>query len=56
MRRVDLIVTEIAVIERTDAGLVLRELARGVTVDAVIAATVTALMVPQRVPTMTLLG
>jgi acetate CoA/acetoacetate CoA-transferase beta subunit len=39
LRRVDLIVTEMAVIEPTDAGLVLREHAPGVTVEDVVLAT-----------------
>ncbi len=39
LRRVDLIVTELAVIAPTDGGLVLKELAPGVTKDQVIAAT-----------------
>lgn len=45
LRRVDLIVTEMAVIEPTPEGLVLRELAPGVTVEAVRAATVATLIV-----------
>lgn len=39
LRRVDLIVTEMAVIEPTDAGLVLREHAPGVTVEDIMHAT-----------------
>lgn len=39
LRRVDLIVTEMAVIEPTDAGLVLREHAPGVTVEDIVHAT-----------------
>ncbi len=46
LRRVDLIVTEMAVIEPTDDGLVLREVAEGVTVDDVRAATAADLLVP----------
>ena len=44
-RRVDLIITELAVIEPTGAGLVLREHAPGVTVDDIRAATAAALIV-----------
>lgn len=51
-RRVSLIVTEMAVIEPTDAGLLLRETAPGVTVAQVIAATQAELIVPPNVPVM----
>ena len=44
-RRVDLIVTELAVIEPTGDGLVLRETAPGVSVEAVIEATAARLIV-----------
>ncbi|WP_138465647.1 3-oxoacid CoA-transferase subunit B [Poseidonocella sp. HB161398] len=44
LRRVSLIVTEMCVIEPTEAGLVLRELAEGVTVEDVRAATSAALI------------
>ena len=44
-RRVDLIVTEMAVIEPTDAGLVLRETAPNVDVDTVLRATAARLIV-----------
>ena len=47
LRPVSLIVTDMAVIEPTADGLVLRELAPGVTVEAVLAATATALLVPE---------
>ena len=50
--RVDLIVTELAVIEPTDAGLVLRETAPGVTVEQVLRATAAHLHVPGTVGTM----
>ena len=46
LRRVDLIVTEMAVIEPTDEGLVLREVAEGVSVDKVRAATEAELLTP----------
>jgi acetate CoA/acetoacetate CoA-transferase beta subunit len=52
VRRVDLIVTELAVIEPTDEGLVLKELAPGVTVEQVIAATEAKLIVPGNVGVM----
>lgn len=52
MRRVSLIVTEMAVIEPTEAGLVLRERAPGVSVDDILAATGAALTVPDDVPEM----
>ena len=52
IRRVDLIVTEMAVIEPTDAGLVLRETAPGVTVEQVVRATEAQLHVPDAVATM----
>lgn len=52
LRRVSLIVTEMAVIEPTDGGLVLKEVAAGVTPDQVVAATEAALHVPSTVPEM----
>ena len=52
VRRVSLIVTELAVIEPTEAGLVLREVAPGVTVEQVVAATSAKLIIPDVVPTM----
>ncbi|MFD2183503.1 3-oxoacid CoA-transferase subunit B [Rhodoplanes azumiensis] len=54
VRRVDLIVTELAVIQPTDEGLVLLEVADGVTVEQVVAATEARLIVPATVPTMQL--
>lgn len=55
-RRADLIVTELAVIEPTDAGLVLKELAPDAEIGAVISATGARLIVPEHVPRMTLAG
>jgi acetate CoA/acetoacetate CoA-transferase beta subunit len=52
VRPVSLIVTEMAVIEPTAQGLVLRELAPGVTVAAVQQATEAELIVPEHVPDM----
>ena len=52
IRRVNLIVTEMAVIEPTEQGLVLRELAPHVTKEQVIAATGASLIVPDDVPEM----
>ena len=52
IRRVSLIVTDLAVIEPTEAGLVLREVAPGVTVEQVVAATSAKLIIPDAVPTM----
>ena len=52
VRRVDLIVTELAVIEPTDEGLVLRETAMGVTVEQVQRATEAHLNIPETVGTM----
>jgi len=51
-RAVDLIVTELAVIEPTADGLLLREIAPGVTIDRVRRETGAALIMPERVPTM----
>lgn len=53
-RRVSLIVTEMAVIEPTEAGLVLRERGPGVDVDAIRAATAATLIVEGEVPEMVL--
>ena len=52
LRRVDLVVTEMAVIEPTDEGLTLREVAPGVTVEQVVDATAAKLIVPEDVPQM----
>ncbi len=52
VRRVALVVTELAVIEPTEAGLVLKETAPGVTVEQVVAATEAKLIVPETVGTM----
>ncbi len=55
-RRVDLIITDMAVIEPTAQGLVLRETAPGVTVEQVLAATTAALVVPEDVGKMEIAG
>jgi len=55
LRRVDLIVTDLAVIEPTEAGLVLREHAPGVSVEDIIAATEAALIITGDVPEMMLI-
>lgn len=54
VRRVSLVVTDMAVIEPTDDGLVLRETAPGVTAEQVRAATQARLIIPAAVPTMPL--
>lgn len=51
-RRVDLIVTDMAVIEPVDGGLALRERAPGVSVDAILAATAAPLLHDGAVPEM----
>ena len=51
-RRVDLIVTELAVMEPSVGGLILRELAPGVDIDTVQRATDTRLLVPEHVQCM----
>lgn len=54
LRRIDLLVTELAVIEPSEEGLVLRERGPGVTIDEIRAATEAALLVPGDVPEMDL--
>ena len=53
-RRIDLIITDLAVIEPTDAGLALRERAPGVTVEEIRAATSAVLIAPDQVAEMQL--
>jgi acyl CoA:acetate/3-ketoacid CoA transferase beta subunit len=52
VRRVDLVVTELAVITPTDEGLVLREIAPGVSVEQVVKMTAARLIVPADVAQM----
>ena len=52
LRRVDLIVTDLAVIEPTDEGLVLRETAPGVSVEEVKRASLAHLIIPANVSIM----
>ena len=52
LRRVDLIVTDLAVIEPTDEGLVLRETAPGVSVEEVKRASLAHLIIPENVSIM----
>lgn len=52
MGKVTHIVTDMAFIERTEAGLVLKELAPGVTVSEVVAATGATLIIPEQIGTM----
>ena len=54
VRRVNLVVTDLAVIEPTEEGLVLKEMAPGVTVDQVIEATEAKLILPPEIPEMKL--
>lgn len=49
---VDFIVTELCVIQKTDVGLVLKELAPGVTIDEVISKTEADLIVPEKIGSM----
>jgi acetate CoA/acetoacetate CoA-transferase beta subunit len=52
IRPVNLVITELAVIEPSDEGLVLKERAPGVTVEKVVAATEALLIIPPTVPEM----
>lgn len=52
VRRVDLIVTDMAVIEVTERGLLLKEVAPETTVEEVLKFTEARLIVPEKVPTM----
>jgi len=54
LRRVDLVVTDLAVIEPTGVGLVLRERAPGISVETIRAATEATLVIPDTVPEMIL--
>lgn len=53
-RRISLLVTEMAVIEPTEAGLILRERGPGVSVEDILAATTARLVVPTEVSEMRL--
>lgn len=55
-RRVDLIVTDLAVIEPAEDGLLLRERAPGVSIAEIVDATEAILIVPDTVPEMDLNG
>lgn len=55
-RQVDLIVTELAVIRPTAEGLVLQEIAPGVTVEDVLIATEAELILDQRISVMKVSG
>lgn len=52
IRPIDLVVTELAVIEPTDQGLPLKEVAPGVSVADVVKNTEAELIIPGRVPEM----
>ncbi|WP_028604135.1 3-oxoacid CoA-transferase subunit B [Ottowia thiooxydans] len=54
LRRIDLIITDLAVIEPTEAGLLLRERAPTISVDQIMAATDAHLIVQSEVPEMTI--
>ena len=49
-----MLVTDLAVLEPTADGLVLRERAPGVSIEAILAATTATLIVPEHVPEMQL--
>ena len=49
---VDIVVTELCVLERTDEGLVLKELAPGVTVEEVVSKTGAELIIPEQIGSM----
>jgi len=51
-RRVDLVVTDLAVIKPTSEGLLLQELAPGVTANQVISATAARVVLPDKIPEM----
>ncbi|MBL6454053.1 3-oxoacid CoA-transferase subunit B [Belnapia sp. T6] len=55
-RRVDLVITDLAVIEPTPDGLLLRECAPGISVAEIVAATAAPLIIPDVVPDMPLGG
>jgi len=54
-RKVDLIVTELAVIKPTEDGLLLQEIAPGVSVNEVVQQTEADLIIPEKVPSMDLI-
>ncbi len=54
-RKVDLIVTELAVIKPTEDGLLLQEIAPGVGVNEVVKQTEADLIIPEKVPSMDLI-
>jgi len=54
LRRIDLLVTELAVIQPTENGLLLKEVAPGVSVEQVIKATEAKLILPENIPEMQL--
>jgi acetate CoA/acetoacetate CoA-transferase beta subunit len=56
LRRVDLVVTDLAVIKPTPEGLLLVEVAPGVTPTQVISATAAKLTVPEKIPEMAIDG